>query len=333
VIARPILEEDASLESVMKGEKLELKGNSAEDAVRLLRTQGRNVIRTESCWWYNVYGQTKVYYSFPPSVRVNPSRDEIKEVFKLAPKAKAIRFVSPEDGIGRESFVWAARRPYGLESLASKARNQVRQGLKNCTVKSIGLEELSLICEEAHSDSMKRMGLSSDKQVFGQHMRQSPAYEAWAAFVDDRLAAYLVTFTVDDWAYIQIQRSVTEMLKYRPNNALIFAVIDELLNRPGISTVSYGWEPLYDLDSLDAFKLAMGSKKERCKQAFVLAPQLDFLLPPFACSAVETMARAFGGNQKLKRIAGVCRVIRETKTNRSKTAPMEGIAEPQKGLQ
>lgn len=308
------------------------RSNSAEDAVRLLGAQGRNVVRTESCFWYNVYGQTKVYYSFPPSVRVDPSRDEIKGVFKLAPRAKAIRFIGTENGIGRDSFVWVARRPYSLDSLTSKARNQTRQGLKNCTVRLISLDELSSISEEAHSDSMKRMGLSADKQVFGQHMRRSHAYEAWAAFVGDRLAAYLVTFTVDDWAYIQIHRSVTEMLKYRPNNALIFTVIDELLKRPDISTVSYGWEPLYDLDSLDAFKLAMGSKKEPCKQAFVLAPHLDFLFPPFVCSVVEALARVFGGNQKLKRIAGVCRVIRETKSNRSQTGSLEAIGEAQKGL-
>jgi asparagine synthase (glutamine-hydrolysing) len=303
-------------------------GRSVEDAVDLLKAQGRNIIRTESCWWYNVYGQSSVYYSFPPSARISPSRSEIKKVFKLAPEAKAIRFIGSEGTIGRDSFVWTATAPYGFESLSSKARNQVRQGLKNCTVRPVPLDELASICEEAQSDSMKRMGLESHKQVFGSHMRNSPAYEAWAAFVGDRLAAYLVTYTVDDWAYIQIHRSVTEMLKYRPNNALIFTVMSELLSRPDISTVSYGWEPLYDLDSLDAFKSAMGSRKEPCKQAFVLAPHLDIFAQPSVCSAVESVSRFFGKSQRLKRIAGVCRVIRETKVNRSR-----GEAQPQKAFQ
>lgn len=297
--------------------------HSAEDAVGLLKAQGRTVIRTESCWWYNVYGQNRVYYSFPPSKRVSPGRSEIKEIFKLAPQAKAIRFISPNEAAGRDSYIWTALKPYGFETLTPKARNKVRQGLKNCQVRPIGLDELTLVGEKAQSDSMKRMGLPPKRQVFGSQMLKSQAYEAWGAFVDDQLAAYVVTFTVDDWAYIQIHRSVNEMLKYRPNNALLFTVISELLNRPHISTVSYGWEPLYDLDSLDAFKLAMGSQKEPCRQAFVLAPNFDIFFPSFVCSAVERLSKTFKNNQRLKQVAGVCRVIRETKAQRFHKGPRE----------
>ncbi|HEX6127085.1 MAG TPA: hypothetical protein VFZ23_17060 [Pyrinomonadaceae bacterium] len=301
----------------MPNETVTSSGHTAEDAVSLLRAQGRNVIRTESCWWYNVYGQDRVYYSFPPNRKVNPDRREIKEIFRLAPKAKAIRFIGSEETVGRDSYVWTCRSPYDLGTLSSKARNQVRQGLRNCEVRPILLDKLTSAGQEAHADSMKRMGLPPDKQVFGGHMVRSGAYEAWGAFVGEKMAAYLVTFTVDDWVYIQIHRSVNELLKYRPNNALIFSVIKELLNRPGISTVSYGWEPLYDLDSLDSFKVAMGSKKEPCKQAFVLSPSLAPLAPSFVCSAFERASRLYPGNQRLKQIAGVCRVIRETRSGPS----------------
>lgn len=316
-------------ESAMPKEIAAATGHSADDAVQMLKAQGRHVVRTESCWWYNVYGQNRVYYSFPPNRKVSPSGREIKEIFKLAPKAKAIRFIGPADAVGRDSYIWTARQPYDLESLTAKARNKVRQGLRNCQVKPVKLDELALAGEKAQADSMKRMGLPPNKQVFGGEMLRSRAYEAWGAFVDDKMAAYLVTFRVDDWVYIQIHRSVNELLKYRPNNALIFTVISELLSRPGISTVSYGWEPLYDLDSLDAFKQAMGSRKEPCKQAFVLAPMLNVFFPSFVCSAVERLSRSYPSNQRLKQVAGVCRVIRETRSKTLRKIGQEHIASSQ----
>lgn len=285
---------------------------SAEASVAFLRSQGRHVVETETCWWYNPYGQTRIFYSFPPNRIVEPTRTEISTVFQKARKAKALRFLSPSTASGHESYLWECTKPYGLETVSSKARNQVRQGLRNCEVRSLSLRELEHLGEKAHSDSLQRFGIEGGQLRFGNQMSNSPAYEAWAAFFEGDLAAYLVTLRVEDWAYIQIHRSVNEYLKYRPNNALIFTVLQELLSRPEISTVSYGWEPLYNLDSLDSFKLAMGSVKRSCKQAVVLKPWLQPAFPPLVCRAVEKLSEFHQSSRRLRQMAGVCRIIRES---------------------
>lgn len=284
----------------------------AEAAVDLLRSQGRHVLQTESCWWYNVYGQKNIYYSFPPHRLVTPTKAEIGEIFKQAPKAKAIRYLSASTSSGSDSYLWICQKPYSLDTIDAKARNQVRQGLRNCQIEPISLDLLQTLGDKANSDSMKRFGLEPRRLKFGKEMQDADIYEAWGAFVNGNLASYIVTLRIEDWVFVQVHRSVDEYLGFRPNNALIYSVLNELLSRPEITTVSYGWEPLLPLDSLDKFKLAMGSSKYRCKQSIVLAPWLKFAFPPVICSSIEKLSDLKKGNRRLQQLAGACRVIRES---------------------
>jgi len=129
--------------------------------------------------------------------------------------------------------------------------------------------------------------------------------------VDGYLAAYLVTLWVEDWAYILINRSANAYLRFYPNNALIFTVTQQLLSRPGISTVSYGWEPLYPLESLEHFKLRMGFAKEPVRQCIILTPWLRPLLNPVMCRAIEKVTTIRPNDHRLQRLAGLCRIVRE----------------------
>lgn len=286
---------------------------SVENAVEFLRAQGRHVVRTESCWWYSAYNQTRVYYSFPPNRVVTPSQDEVKEVFKSASGVKILRYLSPATSTGKDSYIWTCRQPYSLQTLDSKARNQVRQGLKNCEIRSLSLSALESMGKRANAETMSRLGIDSGGLNFSHTMQTNSAYEAWGAFVDENLAAYIVTHRIEDWAYIQINRSVQEYLKHRPNNALVFTVINELLSRPGISTVSYGWEPLYSLDSLDHFKVGMGSVKEPVKQCALLVPWLRPVFSGFVCRTIEKVSEKRQHDQKLRQLSGICRLVRQTK--------------------
>src|SRR5689334_2206181 len=118
---------------------------TASQAVDLLKRQGRRVVKTDSCWWYNAYGQDSVYYSFPPNRIISPSPQEIDSVFEQVPTAKAVRYLEPPNGRGRESYIWKCTRPFDLTTVYPKARNQVRQGLRNCEIKPLTLCELERI--------------------------------------------------------------------------------------------------------------------------------------------------------------------------------------------
>jgi hypothetical protein len=156
---------------------------------------------------------------------------------------------------------------------------------------------------------MQRHGAKKTDTIslgISEEMKECSAYEAWGAFVDEYLAAFLVTLCVEDWVYILVSRSANAYLKFYPNNALIFSVVQHFLSRPGVSAINYGWEALSPLESLDQFKLSMGFTKEPVRQCIVPAPWLKLLLNPVTCSIIEKTATYRPYDRRLQRLTKFC---------------------------
>jgi hypothetical protein len=103
---------------------------------------------------------------------------------------------------------------------------------------------------------------------------QIPDFEAWGAFVNGHLAAFMVTALVEDCLSILHQSSSTDYLRYYPNNALIFTVTKLKLSCPEVGYVSYGLKSLDDTAGLDHFKLRMGFELKPFKDCVVFNPVL-----------------------------------------------------------
>jgi hypothetical protein len=282
-----------------------------EEIISFFASRGHHVVRTTSCWWYEEQRHSRLYYSFPTHHPVDPSRQEIAEFFSQAPRAVGIRFLGSADARRAQSFVWVRRPPFDLNVLAAKARNQTRRGMEACEVRPLSWDQLIASARKAHTDTMNRHEISTAETLgFDVGLAGCPAYEAWGAFVEGDLAAYAVTLSVEDWAHILIHRSMTSHLKSRPNNALIFSVVREVLSRRSVSTVSYGLEPLKSIDSLEHFKLGMGFSKEPVCQRIVLAPRLKLVVNPLTARPLEALAGLLPNNPRLQRVAGFCRMAR-----------------------
>lgn len=287
----------------------------AEEIVAFLQRRGHRVNRSDSCWWYDEYHQSRVYYSFPPHRLVDPAPQEIATLFRGIPGALAVRFLAPLDSRGRESFLWVCRSPYDLSSLGGKSRNQTRRGLERCEVQPITWKHLAYLAWEPHWDTSQRHGVGrreAGSLGIDGSLQECPAYEAWGAFVDGHLAAYVATLWVESWVHILVHRSANAYLKTYANNALTFSVVQQLLSRPGVSAVSYGWEPLHPLKSLDHFKQGMGFVQEPVRQRVHLVPWLKPFLNPFTCRAIERSAAFHSTDRRLQRLAGFCRILRES---------------------
>lgn len=282
----------------------------AAEVVDILRAQGRPVTQTESCWWYAPYGQRRLFHAFPNHRLITPSAAELKQVFQANPEAYAVRFLSPTTAAGgAESFQWTCRQTFELEALDSKDRNTVRKGLKNCTVRQLSFDELARDGETAQLDTLRRLGRELKSLSTTQRLSQHRAYQAWGAFVEDQLAAFAINLRVENWVHIQVNRSATELLKFNPNNALLYVMTQQLLTDPEVEAVSYGWEPLAPLTTLDRFKLSMGYVKEPVRQNIVLAPWLRYAVNPLTRRLIRQAATWRSGDQRLQRLAGVCRYI------------------------
>jgi hypothetical protein len=286
---------------------------SPEEIVSFFIGRGLHVVRTASCWWYEEQRHSGLYYSFPTHGVIDPQAAECSELFDLAPSALAFRFIAPLESRGHPSFIWVRRPDYDLNALSSKSRNQTRRGMESCEVRKIPWDELVSVAGAANADTMKRHGQNGSQSLgFDTELAKCPAYEAWGAFADGELAAYVVTLTVENRAHILVQRSVTAHLKLRPNNALVFLVVKELLSRPGVASVGYGLEPLDVLDSLDHFKSGMGFVKEPVCQRILIAPRLKLLLNPITARPIEVFAALLPKMARLQKVAGICRLARKS---------------------
>lgn len=297
----------------MSAEKSNNQDIALSEITTYLERGGLTTVETASCWWYNAYrGQKRILYSFPPHRLVEPAPDEIASVFSAVPSALAVRYVSPQGAPGRQSFQWVCRPPYTLESLSANNRSKVRRGLERCEVRAVTWSELKASAWTAHRDTMRRHGAGKvDSLGFDEHLGECSAYEAWGAFAGGTLAAFLITLAVENWAHLLVNRSSDAHLKLYPNNALVFDVVRQLLERPHITAISYGWEPLTSRSGLTPFKQSLGFRMEPVQQRVVLRPWLAGLAKEPASSIIAKLA-SWGPHRFRAQLSGLWDIVRSS---------------------
>jgi hypothetical protein len=281
---------------------------SVEAIMQHFERRNYHVIRTESCWWYNEYHQTRFYSAFPLHRKITPSNDELSKVFRAEPKAFALRFLSAQE-TKEPSFIWARHKPYDLQALSANSRSKVRRGLGRCKIREVTFREIIEMGWTAHQDTLRRHGETANTLGLDESLSECSAYQAWGAFVDNDLAAFLVTLRVEDWVYLLVNRSMDAHLKEYPNNALVYTVVETYLACSDITTVSYGLEPLSVLKTLDQFKESMGFERERIHQRVVLRSWLRPLLNPAIRQLILRTATLRPFDVRLQKLAGLTRFI------------------------
>jgi hypothetical protein len=292
-----------------------LKQVSPESIIAFFVQHGSQTVQTESCWWYNEYGQ-RWLFSFPLHRLVQPTTHEIGQLFRQMPGMLGARYIAPPDHSGKSSFIWVRRGPYDLVHLSANTRSKVRRGLARCQVHPIGWDELIPLAMEAQRDTLQRHGANVSKPIslgINSWLHECPAYEAWGAFIEGQLAAYLITLSVEDCVHLLINRSANAFLKFYPNNALIFTAVQEALARPSVTMVSYGWESLSSLESLDDFKQNMGFFRQPVSQHVIINPWIRPLLQPILCRTIVRAMLSISDNARVQRLAGLLDIISQSK--------------------
>ena len=221
--------------------------------------QGCRVVETKSCFWYSP--RLLVLMSIPYHRAITPSRGELGRLLFGAPAA-AVRYHDP---VGRDGGLFiCANRDYDLPSLQGKSRNQTRRGLEQCRVEQLNFADVAEVGSALNQQTFVRQGRDPNTIPAKQWRRycdaasKLPDFEAWGAFVNGELVAFVIAALVEDHYSILQQSSATKHLRSYPNNALIFAVTQRKLKCPGVNCVSYGLRSLDTTTGLDHFKSSMG---------------------------------------------------------------------------
>lgn len=296
---------------------------TAEDYARFLALQGYRVRRTPSAFWFEA--NRWFFLSAPHHREYRLESEELRSLFRSW-GCFGVRYAAPaESAQGKPSYqIVLDRRPYGLEQLSANVRSKVRRGLRRCDVRSANLADLEREGWELHLETLKRQNRdeawTSDRWArFWRAARQTPGIEGWGAWVEGRLAAFLVTVTFEDAVEFLLSRSSTEERGAYPNNALIFAVAEEMLMRRKVPEITFGLESLEPVKPLDDFKFGMGFRARPIRQVVVFHPFLRFLLNR---PALREMVRGWIARREKQHVywrkaAGLLRFAEETESKQS----------------
>lgn len=243
----------------------------SEQYCDFLELNGHRVIRTPSSFWIDV--RPWIFQTAPPFNFDQIHTDEVDEVFKMR-NVLVCRWFSAKcdslqaDAGGDGPILYAAHPPYDLSKLDQKARNQTRRGLERVEIRRVDLDEKTeRLAYSVYSDNVKRLGLlKAEKhiknrwQAWVNTIRKAGCVEFWCAWQQRSLAAFTVAVRTAQGTELVLLRSSYSALSLYPNNALVYTVTKDALER-GSQLVSFGLSAFSgDKEGLHRFKINMGFK-------------------------------------------------------------------------
>jgi hypothetical protein len=314
---------------------------NAENFAEWLARQGHRIIKADSYYWYDA--QPGFYFYFPYHRLIKPTDEELKHTLGDKPYIGA-RFFTPMDCVGKVSYLTVCSdKNYDLTSIgaeqsrhqfgsvvpvvaalprywassARKTKKQTIKSLENFEIRQMNFKELAIIGNGLNHDTLvrqKRNPNTYKEKMWNLYCRSTEGldgFEAWAAFYQKTLAAFLVGFQMEDHFTIIHQGSATKYLSLYPNNALIFLVTKTKLAQPNVGTVFYGPESLDTPASLDSFKFRMGFTKRAMKQAIIFNPIIKPFINNFTYKSIRLASTLAPTSNTLSKLEGIVRFYKE----------------------
>jgi hypothetical protein len=212
------------------------------------------------------WGQYKgpFYVSLPFHLQLDPEPGEIESVLRRH-GAPAAWFPSVNHaGLSCGMYV-CLPAGYGLDAIDRKKRKQVREGLENCEMRRVDLEELRVEGIGLNRQTMERQGRYDPE--FGDTARWShfvdaisrcPEIDVTGAYVNGRLSAYIVGCLDDGWLHLLYKMSRSEDMAEYTNAALDFTVLSAAGRDPSIRAVGNWFGSFLSNPGLDRYKRQMG---------------------------------------------------------------------------
>jgi hypothetical protein len=238
------------------------------------RDVGHRVIQTKDSFWYD--SRPFIFQGFGYQT-IAPRLGELTTILMKGP-AFALRYAGIPDGTcANGGFYICSDLNYDFGSLSPNSRSHTRRGLARCKVEKIDFRYLARHAHTLREDprarkNAMRQGNRLQWERYCETAGQQREIEAWGAFVGDSLAAFTVTFLVEDCLEIHIGSSAPRFLRCYPNNALLFTMVKSKLACPEVRCVLFGTKTLAPRPGLDHFKRSMGFEIRPFKECVVLNP-------------------------------------------------------------
>jgi len=288
---------------------------NAEIFAEWLRRQGYKVTQTSTSYWYEA--NPRVYQAFPYHSVIQPGEEELSTLLRQN-QAIALRYSTPIDNpLGCISYHAVIDQPgYALEKLDRRSRQNIRSGLKNCTVETISLERLAEEgwALEADTANRQQREIASSQEAWRRRYMAAadlPGFEAWGALVNDRLVASLLGFQCGDCFELISQQCHRDFLNIRVNNAVSFVATQSINSRPEVQSIFYTLQSLDAPPSVDEFKFRMGYSAKPLRQRVVFHPWIPSQANGFAHNVLLKLLKRDPSSRFFAKAEGMLRFYRQ----------------------
>ena len=258
--------------------------------------RGCPVVESGGVFWRRFKGP--FYAPMPTHLRLDPEKGEIEELLRRA-RIVGVRF--PVCGPGIATGLYVARpATYTMASVHRKQRANVIRGLERCEIRRVEQDELTTVGILLNRDTMKRQ-MRHDPELddprrwahFVGAVYACPSFSVTGAYVDGRLATYLICCQEGPWLHLLYKMSRTEELPHCPNHALDYEVIRRAAGDPSVLAVANSITP-FDNPGLDHYKRRMGYEVVPHPLAVEFHPALSpWIANHAALGAVNVLRKAF----------------------------------------
>lgn len=288
--------------------------SNSNNMVEFFERLGHKTIQTQNAWWYDV--QPRVLLSLPYYKLVEPAEDEMAKLMHEH-KLRALRFPTNLNNFGFISnLALNTKTDYDFADQHQKARNQTKRGLENCTVEQIDFDFLMDKGLELNQETAGRQGRESQYadpdywRKYCQAAKETAGTSSWAAFIEGRLASFLVAIEVNDWVEWVVHQSSTPLLKKYPNNALVHTAAQYFFRERQRKGICYGLGSLEQTPHLDHFKMRMGWTLEPIKQRLVFSKNLRIALSLAREPFLKVLEKLFPENYTARKTIAMTRLYR-----------------------
>jgi hypothetical protein len=172
---------------------------------------------------------------------------------------------------------------YDFQSLSSKRRNHLRRCYKRATI--VQLFSPALLQEqgyEVYCSAETRFGNSNvlSKEVYLSQLEKDLSFKQryiFAGLINNKLGGYMITYAVDQTAYVEQVLIATEALPSDIGTGLIFEFAQACRHSGKIREIVYGYDTPKD-PALGIFKEGMGFPVRRIPSKVRVNPLIDPIL-------------------------------------------------------
>ena len=268
---------------------------------RFWELRGRPVFEMQGVWWGHHRGP--FYTSLPFQLKVDLDPGEVGEILRRA-RIPGLSFPTHRPGLPGGYYV-ISPAGYGLSAVSRKQRGHVTHGLEVCELRTLAEDELLEKGLPLNRDTLDRQSREDatflDPVAWKRFVRAvgaCPGMTIHGAFVDGRLATYLISCRDGEWLHLIYKMSSTADREHYPNHALDFAIIRDAAADPGLRFIGNGMTSVLPNEGLDRYKRQLGYQLEPHQLSIHFHPWLAPALGG-ATAAVAWLNARFPGREGL----------------------------------